>query len=156
MHLFKYKCIKSKTQHQYQCTNKRLLILLKSSAISLTAKSMWNGAICSLSISRCLMRNSWPSITDYNHIITASSSLTTITITTSSSDYNHFITTSSSLTAITITTSSSDYNHIIITSSSLTAITITTSSSDYNHIITTSSSDYNHIITTLSSLTSSD
>jgi len=38
-----------------------LLSLLKSSAISLTAKSIWNGAICSRRMSRCLMRNNCPS-----------------------------------------------------------------------------------------------
>ena len=37
-------------------------ILLKSSDISLTAKSTSKGAICSLRISRCFMRNRWPFI----------------------------------------------------------------------------------------------
>ena len=38
-----------------------LFSLLKSSAISLTAKSIWNGAICSRRMRRCLMRNNCPS-----------------------------------------------------------------------------------------------
>lgn len=36
--------------------------LLKSNEVSRMEKSVWNGAICSLRIRRCLMRNNWPSI----------------------------------------------------------------------------------------------
>lgn len=37
-------------------------VFLRSSEISLMAKSVWNGAICSRIISRCLIRKSCPSI----------------------------------------------------------------------------------------------
>ena len=38
-----------------------ILTRLKSSVVSLTAKSTWNGAICSRRISRCLISNNWAS-----------------------------------------------------------------------------------------------
>ena len=42
------------------------LILLKSNAVSLTAKSTWNGAICSRNINKCFTRNSCPSMPLWN------------------------------------------------------------------------------------------
>ena len=46
--------------------NAAVFILEKSRATSLTAKSTSKGAICSLKISRCLMKNKLPLIAPYN------------------------------------------------------------------------------------------
>ena len=42
------------------------LILLKSNAVSFTAKSTWNGAFCSRNINKCFTRNSCPSMSFWN------------------------------------------------------------------------------------------
>ena len=41
------------------------LIWLKFKLVSFTLKSTWNGAICSLNMSKCLISKSWPSAFDF-------------------------------------------------------------------------------------------